>query len=100
MQSDFFYLFFCWKKTTNLLLFKRHKFILFPTLLSACFGNLANKSILEQELGSDTLVAWLQEEAPSEKELKIPSRLSLCYRFPSSLKEEAVNFFSNSTINC
>jgi len=83
----------------------RHKRILFPTLIAACFMNTRNKSILEQEMSTDLLVAYLHEETASvsiatnssetKDTPKVPPRFQLANRFPVSLWEQAESFFSN-----
>ncbi|XP_069480553.1 S phase cyclin A-associated protein in the endoplasmic reticulum isoform X2 [Ambystoma mexicanum] len=79
--------------------------VLFPSLVSACFGNPQNKAILEQEMNCVLLAAFLQDFAlksvqadnkSSQQRENLASGqdyLQLANRFPRKTWEEARQFF-------
>ncbi|WAR00339.1 SCAPE-like protein, partial [Mya arenaria] len=92
--------------------------ILFPTLISCCYNNTANKEILEQELSGSLLANFLEEKmletqqasaAPSpackksEKEKhdirEGEQRTVLVNRFPQEQWTAAQEYFKNFTFN-
>jgi hypothetical protein len=66
--------------------------------------NTRNKTILEQEMSTELMVTYIQEEMASVSILannsenkeapKVPPRFLLANRFPVSLWEQAASFFS------
>ncbi|KYO21314.1 S phase cyclin A-associated protein in the endoplasmic reticulum isoform C [Alligator mississippiensis] len=79
--------------------------VLFPSLLAACYNNLQNKIILEQEMSCVLLATFIQDFAqnssqmdnqssqPREKFFSSHDYLELSNRFPRQAWEEARQFF-------
>uniref|UniRef100_A0A8C2PI41 S phase cyclin A-associated protein in the endoplasmic reticulum N-terminal domain-containing protein n=1 Tax=Capra hircus TaxID=9925 RepID=A0A8C2PI41_CAPHI len=79
--------------------------VLFPSLIAACYNNLQNKIILEQEMSCVLLATFIQDFAqtsgqadnqsyqPKGKCLGSQDYLELANRFPQQAWEEARQFF-------
>nr|XP_040132456.1 S phase cyclin A-associated protein in the endoplasmic reticulum isoform X2 [Ictidomys tridecemlineatus] len=79
--------------------------VLFPSLIAACYNNLQNKIILEQEMSCILLATFIQDFAqapgqtdnqsyqPKGKCLGSQDYLELANRFPQQAWEEARQFF-------
>nr|XP_004660482.2 S phase cyclin A-associated protein in the endoplasmic reticulum isoform X2 [Jaculus jaculus] len=79
--------------------------VLFPSLIAACYNNLQNKVILEQEMSCVLLATFIQDSAqtlgqvdnhsyqPKGKCLDSQDYLELANRFPQQAWEEARQFF-------
>lgn len=79
--------------------------VLFPSLIAACYNNLQNKVILEQEMSCVLLATFIQDFAqtsgqadnqsyqPKGKCLGSQDYLELANRFPQQAWEEARQFF-------
>jgi len=70
------------------------KQIVFPTLISMCYGNSHAKGILQQEMSGDLIVQFIKNERNREELVK---DLSSCFyfknRFPRQLWDGAETFF-------
>ncbi|XP_010624399.1 S phase cyclin A-associated protein in the endoplasmic reticulum isoform X2 [Fukomys damarensis] len=79
--------------------------VLFPSLIAACYNNLQNKVILEQEMSCVLLASFIQDfaQTPSQAEPQLhqprgrclgpQDYLELANRFPQQAWEEARQFF-------
>jgi hypothetical protein len=83
----------------------RYKSLLFPTLIAACFANERNRSILQQELDTEMLCLYIQEEmenstlnSNASPAPLVPPRFQFSNRFPTVLWKRAVEFFSTNSI--
>ncbi|XP_078388441.1 S phase cyclin A-associated protein in the endoplasmic reticulum isoform X3 [Cetorhinus maximus] len=86
--------------------------VLFPTLITACYNNLQNKVILEQEMSCILLATFIQDFAqnlsqsdnkPSQQREKAPGTqdyLEFSNRFPREMWEDARKFFLNKETVC
>ena len=86
------------------LIYYSYKQILFPTLISACFLNDTNKKILESEINTEMIQKYIKECTISNQEeildkdasVKIAPRYQLFNRFPYSLCDQAIQYFSSN----
>ncbi|XP_041034192.1 S phase cyclin A-associated protein in the endoplasmic reticulum isoform X4 [Carcharodon carcharias] len=86
--------------------------VLFPTLITACYNNLQNKVILEQEMSCILLATFIQDFAQnlslsdnksSQQREKTPGAqdyLEFSNRFPREMWEDARKFFLNKETVC
>eukprot|EP00111_Clytia_hemisphaerica_P019304 TCONS_00056982-protein len=83
----------------------RLKNILFPTLISVCFKNNANKETIAQDVSPAILSQYIEErmkdqqnQAPKSVE-SIDERSNILLRFPKSMLIQAQEFFLKSNVN-
>lgn len=73
----------------------RYKTILFPTLISVCFQNTRNTTILQQEMSVELIVDYIRAEIESkDAPYQVPARFLFKNRFPTTRWTETLEFFS------
>lgn len=69
----------------------RCKQVLMPTLISICYDNHPNKDILEKEMSTQMVVAFIRSYTHA-----IDPRFAFAKRFPTELREQAATFFQHA----
>lgn len=73
-----------------------HKHILIPTLICACFENVQNRDILENELNLEIVTKYLKEPSnDGNSSIVLGPEFTMDRRFPPELREKAIDFFSS-----
>jgi hypothetical protein len=81
------------------------KSVLLPTLICICFNNELNKEILEQELSTQLITVFMQQEQEKQSLTTEPTSTTRMteifdfgFRFPRNKIKEAIVFFKQSTV--
>jgi hypothetical protein len=68
------------------------KCILIPTLISICFNNEVNKDILQQEISTQLITNFMEQEKDKPSSLTLGGMYEFRFRFPPNKVKEAIDF--------